>query len=80
MVDAHKYFSEQTMTELLDEGSLNAFNALYHKYAPAMFGAITRITCNETVAEDILQQTFIELWNNKQTYRSLKERIFYQDV
>lgn len=76
MVQADKYFSEQTMAELLDEGSLKAFNILYNKYAPVLFGAIIRITGEQTVAENILQQTFIELWNNKQTYTPLKERIF----
>ena len=76
MVQADKYSSEQTMAELVDEGSLNAFDILYNKYAPALFGAIIRITSEQAVAGDILQQTFIELWNNKQTYTPFKERIF----
>ncbi len=76
VVQADKYFSEQTMAELIKEGSLKAFNILYDKYAPALFGAIIRITGEQTIAENILQQTFIELWNNKQTYTPLKEKVF----
>ena len=76
VVQADQYFSERTMAELLDEGSLKAFNILYNKYAPALFEVIIRITGGQAVAENILQQTFIELWNNKQTYTPLKERVF----
>ena len=76
MAKADKYFSEQTMAELLNECSLKAFNILYDSYAPALFSAIIRITGEQAVAANILQQTFIELWNNKQAYIPLKERIF----
>lgn len=76
VVQADKYLSEQTMVELLKEDSLKAFNILYDRYAPALFGAIMRITSEQTLAENVLQQTFTELWNNKQTYKSFKERMF----
>jgi len=76
MVQTDKYFSEQTMAELIKQGSLKAFNILYDKYAPALLGAIIRITGEQTAADNILQQTFIELWNNKYTYAPLKETIF----
>ena len=76
VVQTDEYFSEQTMAELLMEGSLKAFNTLYDRYASALFGVIIRITEEQTVAEKVLQQTFIELWNNKQAYTPLKERIF----
>lgn len=75
MVETDIYPSDQTMAELFNDGSLKAFTT-YNIYAPALFGSILRIAGEQTAAENILQQTFIELWNNKQTYKPFKERIF----
>ena len=75
MAETGKFFSEQTITELLKQGSVQAFSILYDKYAPALFGFITRITGKKT-AEDILQQTFAEVWKNRKTLQLTNETIF----
>lgn len=40
-----------------------AFSALYDRYAPRAFGLILRIIRNRTDAEDVLQETFLQVWN-----------------
>ena len=75
MADTDKNFSGQTITELLQHGSRHAFSMLYDKYAPALFGSITRIA-GEKAAENILLQTFIEVWKKRQTLQRTNETIF----
>jgi RNA polymerase sigma-70 factor (ECF subfamily) len=77
MADTDKNFSEQTITELLHQDSRQAFNILYDKYAAALFGFITRIA-GEKAAENILQQTFIEVWKNRKTLQHTNETVFVQ--
>ncbi len=45
-----------------------AFGALYDRYAPRAFGLILRIIRNRTDAEDVLQETFLQVWNQASRY------------
>jgi DNA-directed RNA polymerase specialized sigma24 family protein len=51
------------------------FSMLYDKYAAALFGFIARMA-EEKAAENILQQTFAEVWNNRKTLQPSNETIF----
>jgi len=75
-VKTDEHLSEKTMAELIKQGDLKEFTVLYNTYAAALLGVIQRITGEQTISENIFQQTFIELWNTKQTYSPSKERIF----
>ncbi|SHF71521.1 RNA polymerase sigma-70 factor, ECF subfamily [Pedobacter caeni] len=45
-------------------------------YSGALFGVISRIIPQTEVAEDILQETFLKIWNSAETYDSSKGRLF----
>ena len=53
-----------------------AVQALYDMYSGALLGVISRIIPQTEIAEDLLQETFIKIWNSAITYDSNKGRLF----
>ncbi len=45
-------------------------------YSSSLFGVISRIVNDTAVAEDVLQDTFIKIWNSFSSYRAEKGRLF----
>lgn len=41
-----------------------AFSMLYDRYSPLLFGVLSRILHDPQIAEEILQDTFLQLWKN----------------
>lgn len=68
--------TDDNLASSLQKGNLEAFEILYDTYAPALFGILKNITRNENQAEDVLQKSFIQIWNCKNTYDPTKERLF----
>ena len=54
----------------------DALYHLYDKYSGALYGVILRICQNQTLAEDLLQETFIKIWENIQGYDSSKGKFY----
>lgn len=50
--------------------------ALYDMYSASLFGVIVRIVNDEALAEDILQDTFVKIWNSFSSYSTEKGRLF----
>ncbi len=71
-----KKYSEDELVFLLKNKQGPAFNYLYENYAAALYGIIFKIVENKELAEDILQETFIKIWNNFSNYDSTKGRLF----
>tara|TARA_R100000935_G_scaffold55682_2_gene85924 strand:- start:10959 stop:11498 length:540 start_codon:yes stop_codon:yes gene_type:complete len=53
-----------------------AFERLYSMYSEAIQGIIYSIVLDEAVAEEVLQDTFIKIWNNSEAYDIKKGRFF----
>ena len=51
----------------LQNNDLNSFNTLYYQYHQAVFRNICRLIYKYEVAEDILQEVFIALWEHRLT-------------
>src|SRR5207253_4702565 len=71
-----KKYSEEELVILLQNRDQKAFSYLYDNYAAALNGVIYRMVENRELAEDILQEAFIKIWNNFSNYDSLKGRLF----
>lgn len=50
--------------------------ALYDMYSASLYGVIFRIVQHEEIAEDLLQDTFVRIWNSFDSYDSSKGRLF----
>ncbi len=49
-------------------GSQDALAALYDRHADAVFAAASRLTSDRQVAEEVVQETFLALWNRAELY------------
>lgn len=59
------------LPELLDaiaRGDRGAFRRLYEATAPKLFGIVLRITSNRSVAEEVLQETYLKVWQNAERF------------
>lgn len=58
---------ESHLVSSLAEGSKKAFTALYDKYMGMVYGYVVSIVKDSSLAEDITQQIFIQLWERRST-------------
>ena len=68
--------TEQSLVILMQQGNQQAFGKLYDKYAPMLMGLIIRLVGDKKTAEDVLQQVFNKIWENKTVFDFSKERLF----
>jgi RNA polymerase sigma-70 factor (ECF subfamily) len=68
--------TEEELVQALRDREKIAIEALYDMYSASLMGVIARIVIDEAIAEDILQETFIKIWNSFQSYSTEKGRLF----
>jgi RNA polymerase sigma-70 factor, ECF subfamily len=71
-----KTYSEEELIMSLQQEDQVAFSYLYDHYAGALNGVIYRMVEDTQLAEDILQEAFIKIWNNFKQYDHKKGRLF----
>jgi RNA polymerase sigma-70 factor (ECF subfamily) len=54
----------------------DAFTYLYDHYSNALFGVIDRIVQSEEIASDVLQESFIKIWKNMDSYTRDKGSLY----
>ncbi|MDE3182412.1 MAG: sigma-70 family RNA polymerase sigma factor [Bacteroidota bacterium] len=69
-------YSEEELVQLLQSGDQSAFEYLYDHYSGALNTVILKLISDQQLAEDILQEAFVKIWNNFSTYESSKGRLF----
>lgn len=60
----------------LQQKDQKAFQEIYGMYSESIFGVINSIVRDVTVAEEVLQDVFIKIWDNAKSYNSKKGRFF----
>ncbi len=60
----------------LQNGNEKAFERIYELYSESIYGIIYSIVRDETIAEEILQDVFLKIWENSSSYNSKKGRFF----
>lgn len=68
--------AEVDLVALLKNREKIALEYLYDKYSDALFGIINRIVQSSTIAEEILQDAFLRIWNKIDDYDAKKSRLF----
>ena len=68
--------SETDLIHALRQKDTIGAEALYDMYSSSLYGIIYRIVQHEELAEDLLQETFVKIWNSFASYDSKKGRLF----
>ncbi|RRB01083.1 RNA polymerase sigma factor [Larkinella rosea] len=58
---------EKLLVARLREGDHLAFRAIYERYADGLLRRLLRLTRVDHIAEDLLQETFVKLWEKRET-------------
>jgi RNA polymerase sigma-70 factor (ECF subfamily) len=58
--------TEISLLHDLSSGSVTAFETLYHQYKQVVYANIYKMVRQPEAAEDILQEVFLALWQNRQ--------------
>jgi RNA polymerase sigma-70 factor (ECF subfamily) len=67
---------EKHIVELLHEGDEKAISLLYEHYGDTLYGVAYKVVRDEELAQDILQESFIKIWNKAHTYDPAKAKLF----
>ncbi len=68
--------AETEMLELIKSKDPMAFNFVYNKYSPSLYGLILKLTPDTTIATNILKRSFEMCWNNIDKYDPANGRLF----
>lgn len=73
------YYSpfDQRVMDRINAGDEEGLSELYDRYAPSLFSLIIKFIPSRTLAEEILQNTFLQVWKNAGSYSGKKGKLFY---
>jgi RNA polymerase sigma factor (sigma-70 family) len=69
-------YEEQELVALLRQKDNGAFSYLYDHYAGALHGVVRQIVTDGELANDVVQEVFINIWKKIDTYDESKGRLF----
>jgi RNA polymerase sigma factor (sigma-70 family) len=69
-------YSEQELVSLLKSRDPRAFGYLYDNYSGALLGIINQIVDDMDLANDVLQDVFVNIWRKIESYDPGKGRLF----
>ena len=68
--------SEEDLLQRAGRGDARAFDQLYDRMAPRLFGLLRQMLHDEREAEDVLQDGFVLLWERAATFDSERSKAF----
>ena len=75
-MDTNTTYTESELVELLKQHDNKAFNYLYEHYSAALYGIILPIVNEAEIANDVLQEVFVNIWRKIESYDPMKGRLF----
>lgn len=69
-------YNEQELVSALKARSNQAYSYLYDHYAGALYTVVLQIVPDKGLADDILQEVFVNIWRKIDTYDPAKGRLF----
>lgn len=69
-------YEEYELVAALRQKDNQGFSYLYDHYAGALYGIINQIVTDTEISNDVLQETFVNIWRRIDTYDESKGRLF----
>jgi len=69
-------YTERELIIALQNNKKEAFEYLYDRYSPALYGIIMKIVKDEEKAADVMQDAFLKIWKNIGGYSAEKGTLF----
>jgi RNA polymerase sigma-70 factor (ECF subfamily) len=64
-----KQLSDDVLLTYIVQGNVAALETLYDRHAPMILGLALKITGDQTLAEEVLQETFWRVWQSAAIYQ-----------
>lgn len=68
--------NQEELLVLIYKKDEKAFTHLYDMYSKSLFSVITVLVKNREEAEDVLQDVFVKIWKNIDSYHESKGRFY----
>lgn len=75
-MNSQNTYTEQELVALLQQRNEKAFGYLYDNYSGALYGIVNSIVTDKEIANDVLQNVFINIWRKIESYDAMKGRLF----
>ncbi len=69
-------YQEGELVALLKQRHESAFNYLYDHYSGSLYSVIVNVVSDRELANDLLQEVFVKIWRQIETYDNNKGRLF----
>jgi RNA polymerase sigma-70 factor (ECF subfamily) len=76
MLTKQEKYTEQELTSSLQRREQSAFSYLYDQYSGALYSVIHNIVTDSEIANDVLQEVFVKIWKQIESYDASKGRLF----
>ena len=76
MPDSKKIIADQTIVAQMRADGRQAIGLILEKYGDALYGVVLKITGSREVSEDLMQEAFLKIWKNANSYDERKGRLF----
>lgn len=74
-MQAPDHRDDATLIARLRAGDQSAMADLYDRYSGVVYGVALRVLANATAAEDVVQEVFLQLWRNPQSFNAERGRL-----
>jgi len=71
----HKKFDDQVLLRLIARGQEDALGELYDRYGRLAYSLALNATGDASLAEEIVQDVFLRVWNKAETYRAEQGKV-----
>ena len=68
--------ADQELMRRVVSGDESAFSSFYNRLAPGLFSLIYHILQDQKASEDVLQESFVQMWKKAGTYDAERSSVF----